>query len=86
MGTSMINNSKLNHRSFKKGSKFVNQSSIMEADDSQICEEAGVNGQNIKTSHFNLRKVEDLNVSRPHHAQGGSLIEDQINSLLHQIE
>eukprot|EP00347_Sterkiella_histriomuscorum_P022744 403337321 len=83
-----------------KLSKLMNQSSVVDADDSVICEEAGVNVNNIKTSLFQNKKLEDQHSQQPKkpnliniqinlndlNIQEASPIEDQINSLLHQID
>ncbi|CDW86059.1 UNKNOWN [Stylonychia lemnae] len=80
---------KPNSKSFKLN-KMMNHSSLVEGDDSQICEEADVNVQQIKTSHFNIKKVEEHLKGENYLNETGndqkSPIEDQINSIIHQID
>ena len=63
----------------------MTNSSIMEGDDSIICEEAGVNVQNIKTGNFHIKKGEEQSAILIQENVNivGSGIEDQINSLIH---
>ena len=77
---SFLSNSGLNGSRLKKNTRFLNQSSVIDGDDSQICEEAGINVGNIKTTHFNMRKATEEQFNTPNQSRTkqpqSSLIEE----------